>query len=276
MAIATTLAKPCESEPRRSCRRARAARTAVGEHVLAVHAEPEAGDRDAELRGRDVAILALRILEHRLDEHARAGCPARPARRWPPGARRRWRTPRPRRSRSGGSSAAMMRKAVTRRPPCCRPAVPTMTDAIVPGLDDLDLDVEPVDRRPALPVPARGRALRRCAPRRSRGRRASRRRPERPDPAAWRPGARHAAVGQADRAQLRRLEFVRDAAEQLGDDVLERDQSRRSARRRLRRAPGGCGARAGKRAGDRPASCRARERSAAAARRSMRAGARPM
>ena len=39
---------------------------AIGQHVLAVHAEPEARDGDAELRGRDVAILALRIAQHRL------------------------------------------------------------------------------------------------------------------------------------------------------------------------------------------------------------------
>ena len=34
----------------------------------------------------------------------------------------------------------------------------------------------------------------------------------------------HAAVRQQDRAQLRDLELVRHAAQQLGDDVLEGDQ----------------------------------------------------
>ncbi len=33
------------------------------------------------------------------------------------------------------------------------------------------------------------------------------------------------AVGQPEGEELRRLEFIRDAAEQLGDDVLERNQA---------------------------------------------------
>src|SRR5258706_2672178 len=39
----------------------------VGEDVLAVHAQSEACDRDAQLRGRDIAILLLRILEQALN-----------------------------------------------------------------------------------------------------------------------------------------------------------------------------------------------------------------
>ena len=38
----------------------------IGQHVLAVHAEAEARDRDAELRGRDVPILLPRISQHAL------------------------------------------------------------------------------------------------------------------------------------------------------------------------------------------------------------------
>ena len=40
---------------------------AVGQNVLAVHSQPEAGDRDAELRGGDVAILQLRVAQELLD-----------------------------------------------------------------------------------------------------------------------------------------------------------------------------------------------------------------
>ena len=40
-----------------------------------------------------------------------------------------------------------------------------------------------------------------------------------------------AAVGQEDRARRRALELVGDAADQLGDDVLERDQSLDADRR---------------------------------------------
>ena len=38
------------------------------------------------------------------------------------------------------------------------------------------------------------------------------------------PGQPKPSVGQADRANLRALEFVSDAAEQFPDDVLERNQ----------------------------------------------------
>ena len=40
----------------------------ISEHVLAVHAQAEAGEGDAELRGRDVAILLERVAQDSLDE----------------------------------------------------------------------------------------------------------------------------------------------------------------------------------------------------------------
>src|SRR4029450_6895416 len=39
----------------------------ISEHVLAVHAEPEARDGDAELRRRNIAILVPRVVEHPLN-----------------------------------------------------------------------------------------------------------------------------------------------------------------------------------------------------------------
>ena len=53
-------------EEGRTARRTEVVVDAVGEHVLAVHAEPEAGDGDPELRGRDVAVLLLRVAQHGL------------------------------------------------------------------------------------------------------------------------------------------------------------------------------------------------------------------
>ena len=40
----------------------------VGEHVLAVHAQAEARDGDADLRGRDVAVLPARVAQDTLHE----------------------------------------------------------------------------------------------------------------------------------------------------------------------------------------------------------------
>ena len=53
------------------------ARSPVGEHVLAVHAQAEAGDGDADLRGGNVAVLSMRILQHRLNQRAPAYRPRR-------------------------------------------------------------------------------------------------------------------------------------------------------------------------------------------------------
>ncbi len=39
----------------------------VGQPVLAIHAEAEAGDRDSDLRRRDVAVLQLRVFENAQD-----------------------------------------------------------------------------------------------------------------------------------------------------------------------------------------------------------------
>ena len=79
IATARTLATPCETSHCGKPAATQAGDTTVGKHVLAVHAEAEAGDGDAELSGRDVAILLLRILEHPLDGPrdpvARAGHP---------------------------------------------------------------------------------------------------------------------------------------------------------------------------------------------------------
>ena len=49
----------------------------VGDHVLAVHAEPEARDGDADLRGRDVSILSAGSLQDALDESSERLFPRR-------------------------------------------------------------------------------------------------------------------------------------------------------------------------------------------------------
>ena len=67
IATATTLATPCETSHAGRPRAAEQRVEPVGQRVLAVHAEAEAGDGDAELRRGDVAILLLRIVEHALD-----------------------------------------------------------------------------------------------------------------------------------------------------------------------------------------------------------------
>ena len=54
-------------EPRRHAGAAERAVDRLGEDVLAIHAEAKTGERDAELRGRDVAILELRIAEDALN-----------------------------------------------------------------------------------------------------------------------------------------------------------------------------------------------------------------
>ncbi len=59
-------------EPRRQASTAERAENRLGEDVLAIHAEAQTGQRDAELRGRDVAILELRIAQHLLDAEGEA------------------------------------------------------------------------------------------------------------------------------------------------------------------------------------------------------------
>ena len=67
MATAMTLATPCEASHAGSAGAAERAVDRLGEDVLAIHAQAKAGERDAELRGRDVAILELRIAEDSLN-----------------------------------------------------------------------------------------------------------------------------------------------------------------------------------------------------------------
>ena len=57
MATATTLANPCAASHTRPGGVAERAESPVGDHVLAVHAETEAGDGDADLRRGNVAVL---------------------------------------------------------------------------------------------------------------------------------------------------------------------------------------------------------------------------
>ena len=65
MAIATTLAKPCAASQTRPARPGPcSAATQSASYVFAIHAEAEARDRHADLRRRDVAILAARIAQH--------------------------------------------------------------------------------------------------------------------------------------------------------------------------------------------------------------------
>ena len=66
MAIATTLASPCETSQAGAPAAVDAVVDPVGEHVLAVHAEAEARNRDAQLCCRDVPILPRRIAQHGL------------------------------------------------------------------------------------------------------------------------------------------------------------------------------------------------------------------
>ncbi len=122
-------------------------------------------------------------------------------------------------------SAAMMRKAVTRRPPCCRRAVPTMTDAMCPASTTSISTSSPSmltcspgsGKRPSAVDDVRRNCLGAAAPA------ADDRRcliePHRAGQHA--PGRR--AGGSA--RSCGDLELVGDAAEQLADDVLERDQS---------------------------------------------------
>ncbi len=79
MAIATTLARPCDISHAGAPDAAEQVVDAVGEHVLAVHPQAEAGGSDAELRRRDVPILKLRIAQNLLDR-LRQPIPARGAR----------------------------------------------------------------------------------------------------------------------------------------------------------------------------------------------------
>ena len=58
-------------EPRRPAGAAERAVDRLGQDVLAIHAEAKTGERDAELRRRDVAILELRIAEDPLNTLAR-------------------------------------------------------------------------------------------------------------------------------------------------------------------------------------------------------------
>ena len=53
-------------QPRRGAGPAKQVIKAVSQHVLAVHAEPQARERDAELRRGDVAILLPGVVEDRL------------------------------------------------------------------------------------------------------------------------------------------------------------------------------------------------------------------
>ena len=70
-----TLASVCAAIQRVASNGSSQRRDPLGEHVLAVHAEAEAGDRDADLRRGDVAVLPLRVLEDAQRRAGRAGCP---------------------------------------------------------------------------------------------------------------------------------------------------------------------------------------------------------
>ena len=70
MATAMTLANPCDTSQAGHAGPSEQVVDAVGQHVLAVHAEAQARDGDAELRRRDVAILPLRIAQHALHHRA--------------------------------------------------------------------------------------------------------------------------------------------------------------------------------------------------------------
>ena len=67
MATATTLATPCEAIHAGPPDAPSASIDRLGQDVLAIHAQAKTGERDAELRRRDVAILELRIAEDPLN-----------------------------------------------------------------------------------------------------------------------------------------------------------------------------------------------------------------
>ena len=237
MAIAMTLASPCDTSHAGAPALSDAVVDPVGEDVLAVHAESEACHGDARVapwRCSDpgVADRAARPGQpcaSRLPRAARASIDARGA----PTIANSAATKIP----FSRMSPVMMRNAVIGRPPW---RVARRAPTRPRPLNRFDDQVYAADRyllaRAGTPPSARGMNVPMVSPRAL------------PVGAedlrclvhAHRPGEPHAAVGQEDRPRRRALEFVRDAADELGHDVFERDQPLDLSRRRRRPAPGEC------------------------------------
>ena len=200
MATASDAGDAVRDEPRRHRRVADQRVDAVGQHVLAVHAEAEARDRDAELRGRDVAVLAA-AGRRRTRCTARASRSPRAARasiaaRGAPTMANSAATKMP----LSSISTVMMTNAIMRPAPAPAPRVPTITDAMLPALDDSRS--RPPRRRPSTRSPGSGMrpsAVATCDRRPFRRGRLATRRPPARLIQRHRAGQAHPAVGQEER-----------------------------------------------------------------------------
>ena len=238
--------------------------------MLAVHAEAEAGERDADLRRRRYRCrCALRVVEDAHDARAPARCPARPGVRWWRAARRRWRTRPRRRARSRATSSeddaerdedARSRVLLVRRhrrrsvAPATDTSARRRTSSTSNSKSPMTTRSPAVGRWPSASVtkPFDGRRVR--LPRRARAT-SPHRRPA-SGPAAGR--GRRAAFPATGSPALNSSPTSPSSSDSTSSSVMQPGRCRRTRRRR---APGACGARAGGAARGRRSRFRARWRS---------------